>query len=183
MKLSRRARLVGVGIGAAAILSTTAALATTAASAAPSHPAVPMCGSAHMRVWTGFPGDGFAGGIVYQLEISNTGHHACTLFGYPGVSELNGSGHEVGLPASHSGGRFLITVPAGGTSHVELTVSDPGAECPGSHAVRGSLLRVFAPNQFHFELTPFSVSVCPHRVSMHVDAVHSNAGIPGYTTS
>jgi hypothetical protein len=183
MKHTRPAALVGVGIGAAAILATTAALAATAASAAPSRPAVPSCSSENMRVWTGFPGDGFAGGVRWQLEISNVGSHACTLFGYPGVSALNGAFHQVGLPASHSGPRSLVTIPARGTAHVELTVTDPGAECAGSHPVHGTLLRVFAPNQFHAELTPFSVAVCPHKVSMHVNAVHAGAGIPGFSTS
>lgn len=183
MKLTRRAGLVGVSIGAAAILAATAALATTAASAAPSHPAVPACHSASMRVWTGSPGDGFAGGIAYELEISNIGHHACTLFGYPGVSALNGGGHQVGLAASHGGFRPLVTIPARGTAHVVLTVEDPGAVCPASHPVHGSALRVFAPGQFNAETTRFSVEVCPHRVSMRVDAVHAGAGIPGFSAS
>lgn len=183
MKLTRRAGFLGLSLSAAAILATTAALASTAASAAPSRPATPSCNSANMRVWTGQPGDGFAGGIVWQLEISNIGHHACTLFGYPGVSVLNANGHQVGLAASHSGHKSTVTIPAGGTSHVELTVEDPGAACPASHPVHGSQLRVFAPGQFHAETTPFSVAICPHRVSMRVDAVHAGAGVPGFSTS
>ena len=183
MKLTRRAGIAGIALSAAAILGTTAALATTAASAAPSRPAVAPCHSGAMRVWTGSPGDGFAGGITWQLEISNIGHHACTLFGYPGVSAVNGNGHQVGLPASHSGHESSVTIPAGGTSHVVLTVEDPGAACPNSHPVRGAQLRVFAPNQFGAERTPFQVLVCPHRVSMHVDAVHGGAGIPGFSGS
>lgn len=134
-----------------------------------------------MTVWTGQPGDAAAGHSYWQLQISNIGHHACTLFGYPGVSVLNGSGHQVGLPASHSGPKSLITLPAGGTAHVVLRVTDPFNVC--AHPVHGSLLRVFAPGQFHAELTPFSVAVCPHQVTMHVDAVHAGAGIPGFSTS
>ena len=184
MKFTRRAGLVGVALSAAAILATTATLATTAASAAPAAPASPAisaCNSAHTTVWTGSPGDGTLGHTYWQLEISNTGRHACTLFGYPGVSVLNGVGHQVGLPASHSGPKSLVTIPAGGTAHVVLVITDPGIVC--AHPVHGNLLRVFAPGQFHAELTPFSVSVCPHTVTMRVDAVHAGAGIPGFSAS
>lgn len=180
MKLTRRAGLVGIALSAAAILAATATLATGAA-AAPSSPAVPSCTSNHMTVWTGSPGDGAAGHIFFQLQISNVGHHACTLFGYPGVSVLNSGGHQVGLPASHSGPKFLVTIPAGGTAHVLLTVTDPFIVC--AHPVHGSELRVFAPNQFNAERTPFSVLVCPHTVTLHVDAVHPGAGIPGFSAS
>jgi len=134
-----------------------------------------------MRVWTGEPGDAAAGHTFWQLEISNIGHHACTLFGYPGVSLVNNSGHQVGLPASHSGPRALVTLAAGGTAHVVLSIADPFIVC--AHPVHGSMLKVFAPNQFHAEITPFSVSVCPHKVTMHVDAVHPGAGIPGFSAS
>lgn len=182
MKFTRRAGLVGVSLSAAAILATTAALVTTAAAAAPASPAIGPCHSAHMEVWTGSPGDGFAGGVGWQIEISNIGHHACTLFGYPGVSLLGSGEHQVGLPASHSGPKATVTIPAGGTAHVVLIVHDAGIVCPG-HEVHGSLLRVFAPGQFHAELTPFEVNVCPHTVTMHVDAVHAGAGIPGFSAS
>jgi hypothetical protein len=178
MKLTKRAGLLGATIGAAAMLATTGALA---ASAAPSGPATPRCTSASMAVWTGFPGDDAAGHSFWQLQISNVGHHACTLFGYPGVSVANGSGHQVGLPASHSGPKALVTIPAGGTAHVVLKVTDPFIVC--SHPVHGSQLRVFAPGQLHAKLTPFSVRVCPHSVTLHVDAVHPGAGIPGFSAS
>jgi|HubBroStandDraft_1064217.scaffolds.fasta_scaffold32144_3 hypothetical protein len=178
MKLSQRAGRLTV-IGAATVLVGAAALATTAASAAPARPATPSCISSNMRVWTASPGDGTAGAVYYELEISNIGGHACTLFGYPGVSAVTGNGIQVGLPASHSGAKSLVTLPAGGTAHVVLKISDPGAVC--SHPVSGNQLKVYAPNQFGAETTPFQVQVCPHNVTMHVDAVHAQAGIPDYS--
>jgi hypothetical protein len=183
MKLTKRARLFGVGIGAATIVATTAGLAATTASAAPSSPALHRCFANAMRVWTGSPGDGFAGGTAWQLQISNIGRHACTLFGYPGVSAVNGAGHQVGLPASRrSSSEPLVTLSPGGTTHVVLIVHDAGIVCPGQ-AVGGVQLRVFAPNQFNAEVTPFSVEVCKHKVNMDVDAVHPGAGIPGFSGS
>jgi Protein of unknown function (DUF4232) len=184
MKLTQRAgRRLAIGIGAAltAVLAGTAAIAMTAASAAPASPAAPSCVSFNMTVWTGSPGNGTAGSIYWELQISNIGHHACSLYGYPGVSEVNGGGTQVGRPASHSGPKSLVTIPAGGTAHVVLRVTDPGAVC--SHPVTGHELKVYAPGQFHAELTPFTASVCPHKVTLHVDAVHAGAGIPNYSNS
>jgi hypothetical protein len=174
---------LSVGAAAVALAAGSATLVATAASAAPVNPAAPAtarCVSSNMTVWTGSPGDGTAGSFYYQLEISNIGKHACTLYGYPGVSAINGRG-QVGLPASHSGPKSVVTIPAGGTAHVLLRVVDPGAVC--LHPVSANELKVYAPGQFKAETTPFRVSVCPHNVTLHVDAVHANAGIPGYSNS
>ncbi len=183
-QLMTKGRLtLSVGAAAVALVAGSATLAATAASAAPASPAAPAtphCLSSNMTVWTGSPGDGTAGSFYYQLEISNTGRHACTLYGYPGVSAINSKG-QVGLPASHSGPKSVVTIPAGGTAHVVLRVIDPGAVC--SHPVTANELKVYAPGQYKAETTPFAVSVCPHNVTLHVDAVHQNAGIPGYSNS
>jgi hypothetical protein len=178
-RVSRRLA-AGIGLACAAIALPTAALASSAAASAPSATAAAACRGASTEVWTGQPGDGTAGTSFFQLEISNIGHHACTLFGYPGVSAVNGSGKQVGLPASHSGNKALITIAPGGTAHVVLAVTDPGAVC--AHPVSGSELRVFAPGQTNSHRTPFAVSVCPHQVTLHVDAVHAGAGIPFFST-
>ena len=44
--------------------------------------------------WIGLPGDGYAGGQVVQLEFSNTGKVTCTLYGHPGVAQMN-AGRQV----------------------------------------------------------------------------------------
>ncbi len=177
----RARRLVAAGLSAGALLvGGGAALTATAASAAPSAPATPACISSNLTVWTGSPGDDALGHSFWQVQISNVGHHACTLFGYPGVSAVNSSGHQVGKPAGHSGHKATVTIPAGGTSHFVLSVTDPFIVC--AHPVHATDLKVFAPGQFHAESTPFSVSVCRSKVTLRVDAVHAGAGIPGHTT-
>ncbi|HET9897507.1 MAG TPA: DUF4232 domain-containing protein [Streptosporangiaceae bacterium] len=178
---ARARRLATAGLSACALLAGAgAALTATAASAAPSGPATPACISSNLTVWTGSPGDNALGHSFWQVEVSNVGHHSCTLFGYPGVSVINGGGHQVGKPASHSGHKVTVTIPAGGTSHFLLTVTDPFIVC--AHPVHASELKVFAPGQFHAKTTPFPVAVCPHKVTLHVDAVHPGTGIPGHTT-
>src|SRR5215472_13790862 len=113
MKLGTRQIATGLGVAAAAILLPTAALAASSGPAAPAAKAAagartattPFCKASQTEVWYAVPGDGTAGSIYYEFEISNISHRTCQLFGYPGVSALNAHGHQVGLPASHSGRR------------------------------------------------------------------------------
>jgi hypothetical protein len=181
MKFTRRAARLTVGLGAAAMLSATGAIAATGALAAPSAPTAPQCSSSHLTVWTGAQGDAAAGHAFFQVQISNVGHSTCSLLGYPGVSVLNNNGHQVGKPAGHSGAKPTVVLAPGATSHFVLTVTDPFIVC--AHPVKGSVLKVFAPGAFHANQAEFSTSVCPHSVTLHVDAVHAGAGIPGFSTS
>jgi hypothetical protein len=188
MKVTSRAgrRLAaGVSLACAAILLPTAALAASGApaargsAAAPARPAVAACRNAGTEVWNAQEGDGALGTIFYEIELSNVGHHACTLFGYPGVSEINAQGHEVGLPATHHGRRFQVTIEPGGTAHFVLAVIAAGAKC--NHPVNGSTLRVFPPGQFVSQLLLFPNQMCPGRSTMSVDAVHAGTGIPFFS--
>jgi Protein of unknown function (DUF4232) len=184
MKLSTRLsrRLVaGVGIASAAVLLPTAALASSAGTSAASRAAVAGCTSVNTRVWYGLPFEGTAGHFFYQLQFSNIGHSTCSFFGYPGVSTLDANGHQVGLPATHSGSRLTVTLAPGATGHVVLEVTDAGAVC--AHPVKTVTLRVFPPNQFHAQLVPFPSQACPGKSVLHVDAMHPRAGIPGFSTS
>jgi Protein of unknown function (DUF4232) len=169
----------GIGLVSAAILLPTVALASPAAPSRPS--AAPGCTSVHTRVWYGLPGEGAAGHIFYQLQFSNIGHSTCTFFGYPGVSALDSHGHQVGLPATHSGAKLTVTLAPGATAHVVLGVTDAGAVC--THPVNAALLRVFPPGQFHAQLVEFPSEACRGKSLLHVDAMHPRAGIPRFSTS
>lgn len=179
MRLTARAsRYLAVGAGLAVV----AVLLPAAAIASPGSPSVPRAGAcrgASTEVWLGLPGNGAAGTILYEIQISNTGHSACTLFGYPGVSELNIHGREVGKPASHSGARLLVTVKPGGTAHFVLTYHQAGAIC--LHPVAGAVLRVFPPGQVRSQLVDLALQQCPGKSIMSVDAVHPGTGIPFFS--
>lgn len=184
-RLGRRIA-AGIGLAGAAILLPTAALAASGHSAAAGHQAAPAvapaaCTSNHTRVWYGEPGDGATGHIYYQLEFSNIGHTTCSLFGYPGVSAIDIHGHQVGKPATHSGGRLLVTLLPGATAHVVLAVTQAGFVC--SNPVNASELRVFAPGQTHAQFVPLATQGCAGKSLLHVDAVHPRAGIPGFSAS
>ncbi len=171
-----RRLVIGVSVACAAVLLPVTALAASAASGAPARPAAAPCNGASTTAWIGLPANGTAGTSFYELEISNIGHHACTFFGYPGVSTLDIHGHQIGRPARHSGAKSLVTLQPGGTSHVVLGVTDAGAVC--AHPVHTVLLRVFAPGQFHSKLVPLPLEACRHRSTIRVDAIHPGAGIP-----
>ena len=179
MSFSRRARIIAASIGTSALLAATATVAVTAASAAPAGATAAGCKSSAVQVWTGSPGDDAAGHSFWQVEISNVSHHTCTLFGYPGVSELR-NGHQVGKPAGHSGAKSTVTIPAGGTAHFVLTVTDAFIVC--AHPVKGTDLKVFPPGQFKSQTAPFAALMCKGKVTLRVDAVHAGTGIPGHTT-
>ncbi len=179
-RLSRRL-IAGVGLATSAILLPTAALAAAAGTGGPAVTATPTCTAASTAVWLGIPDDAAAGHSYWQLEISNTGKGTCTFYGYPGVSALNYKGNQVGLPATRSGAKQLVTLAPGGTAHVVLVIVDPGALC--SNPVNAVLLRVYAPGQTSAHLVPLSFQVCPGKSNLRVDAVHPGTGIPGYTIS
>ena len=182
MKLSARTarRLAaGLSLAGAAILLPVAALASSATSGSLAVRAVGPCHSPGTEAWLGVPGNGAAGTILYEIQLSNIGHSACTLFGYPGVSELNIHGNQVGKPASHSGPKLLVTLAPGGTAHFVLTYHEAGANC--LHPVAGSVLRVFPPGQFHSKLVELALDQCPGKSIMSVDAVHPGAGIPFFS--
>ena len=171
----------GIGIAGAAILLPTAALASSATSGSASHPAVARCTAANTRIWYGLPGDGAAGHVFFQLQFSNIGHSTCSFFGYPGVSALDIHGNQVGLPATHSGPKVMVTLAPGATGHVVLEVTDAGLVCV--HSKSAVTLRVFPPGQFHSQLVGFPSQGCPGKSVMHVDAMHAQAGIPGFSIS
>lgn len=170
----------GLGLATAAILLPTAALAASAGGPA-GHRAVAPCTAPQTRVWYGEPGDGAAGHIFFQLQFSNIGHSACSLFGYPGVSAVDIHGHQVGNAATHSGAKLHVTLAPGATAHVVLAVTQAAFVC--SHPVKAALLKVFPPGQRHAQLVGFASQGCPGKSVLHVDAVHPRAGIPGFSTS
>src|SRR5215470_5469043 len=119
---SRVARRIAGGLALAGM----AVLLPAAASAAPAGAGhrVPACTSGNTRAWIGLPGDGTAGTTFYQLEFSNIGRAACTLFGFPGVSAIRASGHQAGPGASRTGTPRLVLLRPGATAHAVLGVTD-----------------------------------------------------------
>jgi hypothetical protein len=175
----RRAALA-LGITAVAVLA-----AGTAATAAARQPAAsfPACATSQLTGWLGVPGNGTAGAVYYQLQLSNVGPASCTLFGFPGVSAVSrGDGHQLGRAAGRDYAKpaTLQLLAPGATVHAVLRITDPGVlGCPTATAAG---LRVYPPNQFGALIVPFRFQTCtgPFR-DLTIRVVRHGSGIPGYS--
>jgi hypothetical protein len=181
-----RRRMAGAAIGCAVILAPAAALAaSTGTGLASKHGAleVPRCqaGQSGGFVWVGLPGDGFAGGVVYPLEVSNTGRHTCTLRGVPRLGAV-ANGHLIdGKTTKGSRNGPLVTLRPGATAHIILTVHDAGALC--GHPVSADVF-VYLPGQNRGQDSSLTVQVCRGRPGggvLNAIPIRAGTGIPVFT--
>jgi hypothetical protein len=146
---------LGLGVGGAVWV-------TSAASAAPA--AVPACSTADLSVWVNLSaGSAAAGTDSWPLDFTNTGSHACTLYGYPGVSATSASGAQLGRVADRQPifTPRTVTIGAGGTAHAYLFWTEVLNFTPsGCKLGTASLLKVYPPNGKSAASTFFSLQVC-----------------------
>ncbi len=188
MKLSGRQLTAALAIAGTAILLPSIALASPSRGATPPHPAVtpPACGNAHPAlpggafVWATLPGDGFAGGVGYVMEITNEGHRACSLRGVPGAAVLDGNGHLIGSKLPASGHGPLVTLKPGATAHFLLTIHIAGAVC--AHPVEGQV-RIYLPGQRQAQNAWQSALACPGLRGggvLSAGPIQPGTGVPDY---
>jgi hypothetical protein len=141
------------------------------------------CAFSHTEIWLGDgEGGGAAGHVYLPLELSNIGRSSCTLYGFPGVSAVNSSGHQIGGDGSRSGpAGAVVRLAPGATAHALLAIADWGAIC--SRGVPATGIRIYAPAQRSSQLVQFQFEVCASRSVLSVGPVRSGVGIPGYTNS
>jgi Protein of unknown function (DUF4232) len=144
-----------------------AVLATSAASAAPASvpaSAAPACSTASLSVWVNLSAGSVAAGTTsWPLDFTNTGSHACTLYGYPGASATNANGGQLGRAADRQPifKAKTVTIPAGGTAHAYLFWLEVLNFTPsGCKLGTASLLKVYPPGQRSAADTFFSLPVC-----------------------
>lgn len=177
------------GLLATALAGATAAgLGAVSASAASGTAAASLanCATSQLRVWMGEPSEGAAGTFYTEMEISNIGTGTCQLYGFPGVSALNGNGTQLGSPAGwdHSVTPRTVVLTPGATSHFLFSVTDVYNYSPSvCQPTAAAVLRVYPPNQRTAALLPFSSESCAKAgtVYMHVRPVTAGVGIPGYS--
>jgi hypothetical protein len=134
------------------------------------------CTTSGVVIRVGTNGSGTAGSVYYPMSFTNQSGHACTLYGYPGVSAVNASGSQLGSAAS----RDTISAPAtvilanGAAASATLQINDVGnftsSTCVPTHAAG---LRVYVPNQTASKVVTFSFDACSKAgpVYLHVSAV------------
>ena len=190
-----RRGLAVLGITCAAVLVPTVALAAPGGRTAPIRPAAagrpaaavaPRCATGALTVWLGIPGNGAAGSISYQLELSNTSARTCTLYGFPGVSAVSPNGGQLGRAAArdYTDPIRLVTLRRGATAHVLLKVVDVGNFPPRRcHPATAVALRVYPPNDRRSLEVPLSFRACRKSgpVFLYVRTTVGGAGIPGFS--
>jgi Protein of unknown function (DUF4232) len=159
-------RVAAVAAAAVAGLAiSTAAYAATTSSAKPA--TIPQCTASDLGVWLAVSqGNGAAGTIYYPLEFTNLSHHTCYMYGYPGVSVISQSGHQLGSPANrgNQSSPHIVNVAPGATAHTIIGYHDAAVSTePGCHPVFSAAeLRVYPPNQRSATYAAFSLESCSH---------------------
>lgn len=173
----------GAGISSAALASSGSPAAPAAAGAVGAA-GVRACTAGDLGAWVAVDqGNGAAGSIFFPLQFTNLSGHACSLHGFPGVSALDRSGHQLGSPASrdHVSTPRTVVLAAGGTAHAVFRWSDAAVTtAPGCHPTFGATeLRIYPPNQRSATHAAFSLEVCsrPGPIYMSVGPI-----IPGVGT-
>jgi hypothetical protein len=143
-----------IGAGASGI-----ALATQPAAAA----STTRCSTSGLVIWLNTEGNGTAGSVYYQLQLTNLSGRTCTLGGYPGISAVNLKGQSLGRAASRESGAKArtVTLANGATAMATLRMvqagSFPSSSCKQTMAAG---LRVYPPNQTTAETVPFPFEAC-----------------------
>jgi hypothetical protein len=122
--------------------STTAATGSTTTTAAAG---VPACNTSQLQGELG-PSDAGAGQVYAPLILRNTSSTTCEVKGFPGVSVVDGSGAQIGQPATREGneGGAVILQPGGvASATLHTTNAGIGGPCEPTSAQ----IKVFPPSQ------------------------------------
>ncbi len=103
------------------------------------------CRTSNLTVVLG-PPNGAAGTIYYEIVFRNDSGSTCEMTGYPGVSFLDASGVQIGVPAQRSGATYgPVSLAPHANAYAALAVGDPSVRgCPAASA---HFVRVFPPNE------------------------------------
>jgi Protein of unknown function (DUF4232) len=171
IRLFRTRRHVAVAAGVAAAAALAVVFAAPAAFSAPRSASAtattPQCGPADLGVWVAADQTSVAAGTAYyQLEFTNLSHHACTLYGFPGVSARASDAMILGSPArrDHAVRARTVRLSPGATGHALLEYSDViTGDCPSKHKVTAAFLWVYAPDQTVPNTALWSLPACTAR--------------------
>jgi len=170
-------------LAAAAAIACLAIGVPTVALAASSGPharaSAPRCTQSDTYVWFALSPNGTAGPVFYPVEFTNIGTKACTLTGFPGVSAISASLHQIGAAASREKAAVhTVTIRPGQTAHASLGVIDPGF-LTGCHKAAADGLKVYPPNEkASQDVLSFSFEACKNKSVLTVFPVTNGIGVP-----
>jgi hypothetical protein len=163
------------------------------------------CRAAALRAWVGIAADdadltstgsadagvvprvssaGTARTDVYTIEFTNVSGHACSLYGYPGVSAYD-AGHLIGSPAmlDTSIRPSTVMLAPGETAHAVLHFIFAAIfrEAPCDE-VTAPALSIYPPDAGRAMLIPVPMPACSRKGAdyLSVQPVQPRAGIPGF---
>jgi len=174
------AAVLALGAGSAAWAASSASAAPAAASSAK---LIPVCTAQDLSVWVNISlMQGAAGTWYYPLEFTNDSNHTCRTWGWPGVSALNATGHQLGDAAQRSSlyAPHWVNIPAGGTAHALFSYAAALVNTSGCKPVQSSMLRVYAPNQRNTDIGFFALPSCTvggRHVYLRVSAIRPGLNI------
>ena len=120
------------------------------------------CPAAKLVIWLDTQGDHAAGSAYYPLRFTNLGP-TCFLRGYPGVSAVDLSGHQLGKPAAreHAVASGLVLLAHGASAKAVVRITNvhnfPRSACK---PVSAAGLRAYPPNQRASKVVPFPFDAC-----------------------
>jgi hypothetical protein len=150
------------------------------------HPSPPTslvaarCQTGHLSASAGAP-QGYASGLQMVIVLRNASTAACTLSGYPTVTQAGGTPvANIGQPASANPAapHMVVTVPPNGEASVRLRIADsatyPAATCK---PVKATALAVVPPGEKTAMHISFGSTACKGSVKlMTVTAVQQGSG-------
>ena len=186
---ARRVIATIAAAAAAGLVITTAVAASSPGTALASDTArvssaaVPGCQASQLGTWVAIgQGNGAAGTIYYPLQFTNLSGRTCALRGFPGVSAIGRSGHQLGSPArwNHNTPVRTVILAPGATAHTILGWSDATVTTqPGCDPVFTTFeLRVYPPGQYRATAAAFDLEACSHAgpVYLSVEPIRPGVG-------
>jgi hypothetical protein len=155
------------------------ALAVPALTTATAAASVPSCATSGLVEWFyNPPGSATAGSFYYDLEFTNQSGHTCTIHGYPKVTGVGITGHQLGTAAGHNPAHSArtVTLSKGKTAMAVLQVTDAGNFPPSTcRPTAAAGVRVSPPGQKATKTVPFPYQACAKAgpVYLHVEAVQA----------
>jgi hypothetical protein len=104
-------------------------------------------------------------GTLLPLQFTNTGSRPCTLQSAPGVSFVDGSGRQIGLPAKRNTGGPVVTLAPGETASARLFESSASEKTDAcidhpENTAPYTGLKVYPPGSYDATVVPSSGTTC-----------------------
>ncbi|HUB42420.1 MAG TPA: DUF4232 domain-containing protein [Streptosporangiaceae bacterium] len=154
--------------------------ATPAPTPSPTSLIAARCQLKHLSASAGAP-QGYRNGLQLVIVLSNTGTAACTLSGYPTVTQAGGTpAAEIGQPAIRNPAtpHTVVTVPPNGDASVMLQIANSAGNLLGTcKPVKATSLLVVPPHETGALHVAFGSTACKGTAKlMTVTAVQQGSG-------